>query len=59
MGFPFLFRVFGVVLFLTGGVADNGLSVLTSFFTLLGAVVWDTVTLLDGTGGDTGDTGTL
>ena len=56
MGFPFLFRVFGVVLFLTGGVADNGLRVLTSFFTLLGVVVWDT---LYGPGGDTGDTGTL
>ena len=54
-----LFLVFGLVLFLTCGVADDGLGVLTSFCALWGGVDCDTGTLWDGAGGETGGAGTL
>ena len=54
-----LFLVLGVDLLWAGGMADNGLGVLTYLCTLLGVVGCVTGTLWNGTGGDTGGTGTL
>ena len=59
VAFLVFFWVFGIVLFLTNGVADDGLGVLTSFCTLWGGVDCETGTLWDGEGCETGGTGTL
>ena len=53
------FWFFGVVLLLTGFVDDNGLVILTSLFNLLGGVGCETGNLWDGSGGNTGGTGTI